>query len=374
MEKFESIFLLTSVYFIAGLLFLAFITFAVVSLQENEKRAAQRSLILSVALPGVILLLTVIPPNMQVPLIYSFLICSILGFILLVLPIHRLKGFVESIPTSKIDERDIMFSRRLLKPGSNRYKEYYQQQPRFKEIDDNFRKNPGLLSKGSTFYKQLSFTAAEASFKTISGLHHLVSGKADAADTPNYSAQEFTTFLKGWIKNLGTHSVGITELKSYHIYSHVGRGADFGKEVQLNHKFAIALTVEMEKAALDSAPYAPVIMESAQQYVNAGVIAVQVAKFIRKLGFEARAHIDGNYRVVCPLLAQDAGLGTIGRMGLLMTPSLGPRVRIAVITADIPLIENSLLANQSGKMFYLLDCLRNRLRPLYKCLSLFPPG
>jgi epoxyqueuosine reductase QueG len=37
------------------------------------------------------------------------------------------------------------------------------------------------------------------------------------------------------------------------------------------------------------------------------------------------------------LVASDAGLGVIGRMGLLMTPRLGPRVRIAVVTTDLPL-------------------------------------
>jgi epoxyqueuosine reductase QueG len=41
--------------------------------------------------------------------------------------------------------------------------------------------------------------------------------------------------------------------------------------------------------------------------------------------------------VVCPLVARDAGLGEIGRMGLLMTPELGPRVRIAVVTTNLPM-------------------------------------
>ncbi len=36
-------------------------------------------------------------------------------------------------------------------------------------------------------------------------------------------------------------------------------------------------------------------------------------------------------------MAKDADLGEIGRMGLLMTPRLGPRVRIAVVTTDMPL-------------------------------------
>jgi epoxyqueuosine reductase QueG len=37
-------------------------------------------------------------------------------------------------------------------------------------------------------------------------------------------------------------------------------------------------------------------------------------------------------------VARDAGLGEIGRMGLLMTPELGPRVRLGVVTTDLPLI------------------------------------
>jgi reductive dehalogenase len=88
---------------------------------------------------------------------------------------------------------------------------------------------------------------------------------------------------------------------------------------------------------VDRAPRGPIVMESARQYLRSGFIAVQVADIIRSLGYEARAHIDGNYHVVCPLIARDAGLGEIGRMGLLMTPEVGPRVRISVVTTSLPL-------------------------------------
>ncbi|HKK67226.1 MAG TPA: 4Fe-4S dicluster domain-containing protein, partial [Bacteroidales bacterium] len=37
------------------------------------------------------------------------------------------------------------------------------------------------------------------------------------------------------------------------------------------------------------------------------------------------------------LLARDAGLGTIGRMGILMHPELGPRCRIAAVSTNMPL-------------------------------------
>lgn len=72
-----------------------------------------------------------------------------------------------------------------------------------------------------------------------------------------------------------------------------------------------------------------------------------MATFIRNLGYEARAHIDGNYEVVCPLVARDAGLGELGRMGLLMTPRLGPRVRISVVTTNLPLVTDEPLNDYS---------------------------
>lgn len=157
--------------------------------------------------------------------------------------------------------------------------------------------------------------------------------EASAADP-----ETLTRFLKGWTLKLGAHSVGVAELKDYHLYSHVGRGEEYGKRVRLDHTHALALTVEMDKEMVDPAPRSPTVMESARQYLLSGVMAIQLAELIRRLGHDARAHVDGSYRVICPLVARDAGLGEIGRIGLLMTPKLGPRVRIAVVTTDLALV------------------------------------
>jgi reductive dehalogenase len=144
--------------------------------------------------------------------------------------------------------------------------------------------------------------------------------------------------VKSLARYFGALDVGVTRLKPEHIYSHIGRGSgEYGVPITLEHKFAIAFTVEMDYEIMGSAPFAPVVMESARQYVEAGRIAVQLAQAIRNWGYSARAHMDGDYRVICPLVARDAGLGEIGRMGLLMTPRLGPRVRIAVVTTDLEL-------------------------------------
>jgi len=149
---------------------------------------------------------------------------------------------------------------------------------------------------------------------------------------------EVSNYIKNWSLKLGARNVGITKLKEYHLYSHIGRGESYGKPITLKHKYAIVFIVEMDKFMLGCAPAGPIVMESAQQYLSAGIIATQIAAFIRNIGYPARAHIDGNYHVLCPLVAMDAGLGEIGRIGLLITPDLGPRVRISVVTTDLTLI------------------------------------
>jgi reductive dehalogenase len=148
-----------------------------------------------------------------------------------------------------------------------------------------------------------------------------------------------TYMVKRLARFYGAVSVGITELHPYHIYSHIGRGTgEYGARITLDHRYAIAFTVEMDHGIMAQAPEAPVVMESARKYVQIGVIGLKLGYLIRSLGYPARAHIDGNYRVIAPLVARDAGLGEIGRMGILITPHLGPRVRLGVVTTELPLI------------------------------------
>jgi len=307
---------------------------AVVSAGERERRAAQVALGLAVVLPV---------PYLAVGFAFSshaaasVVLATVLAAVLLLIPTGRPRAFYDDTPVARIDERDIMFSRRMLQPGTDRYVDYYESHPEYLPLDDAFRERPGLLSKGSRAYDPITFSAADASFEAIKQFHPIVDGDP-AGEQIESDPGDMTRFLRTWAIKVGAVSAGVTELRDYHMYSHVGRGPDFGKPVDLPHRFALALTVEMSKEMIDSAPLGPTVMESAQQYLSCGAIATQMAEFIRRLGYSARAHIDGNYRVVCPLVARDAGLGEVGRMGLLMTPQLGPRVRIAVVTTDLPLV------------------------------------
>ena len=319
------------------ILFLVMFYVKIISFSEKEYRASRIAFIFSTVffVPFLFLYLYDFPYKDIVSV--SLLVIVYSAIILLFFPIRPKikKGF--QIPKEKHDERNVMFSRNELKPGTAQFDSYYSNNANKKYLDDKFREKPGLLSPDSSMYHPFSFASAHANLEVIEALKPIVNGPV-AEQEIDIEPSKISNYLKTWSKKLGAHSVGITELKDYHLYSHKGRGDLYGKEISNKQKYAIAITIEMDNEMMQTAPRGSVIMESTQQYLSSGTIALQVAYFIRNLGYSARAHIDGNYELICPLVARDAGLGEIGRMGLLMTPKLGPRIRIAVITTDIPLV------------------------------------
>jgi len=240
------------------------------------------------------------------------------------------------VPRGRIDERDTMFSRDILEPGSDRYETYYRRHPERREGDDAFRRNPGLLSGDARFYDPFVFPAAGANFELIEKNRDMVDGPV-ASTRQEWSARELSVRVKQLAIKYGAIHAGITRLEDYHLYSYRGRRHNYGEAVNNRHQHALAFTVEMDHDYVRNAPYAYCVLESSRQYLRSGMMAIWMAQLLRDMGYSARAHIDGEYEVVCPLVARDAGLGEIGRMGLLMTPGLGPRVRIAVVTTSAPL-------------------------------------
>jgi len=337
---------------IVGLLIAIFmLVFAIASAAEGEPRAFRRALAgaLLFPLPYIFVGVLGISIDSAVPSLI-LLVASVGLLIFVLLPLgNNFKEYAE-IPASRFDERDVIFSRRALTPGSERYEAYYQTKPHNRELDDKWRSRPGLMTEGALFYDPVSAASANASFDTVEAFHAILDQDKGGRSKVPYDHEKMSRYINRWALNLGAISSGITELHDYHLYSNIGRGGQYGQPVESHHDFAIALSVEMDKLSVDSAPYGPEVMETAHQYLNAGAIAVQIAEFIRNLGYSARAHIDGSYRVICPLVARDAGLGEIGRMGLLMTPELGPRVRLAVVTTDM-----SLLASERNRALSMID-------------------
>jgi reductive dehalogenase len=326
--------------FILGILFL----FAVTFYRENEKRASLVSVFLASILLLIISAINIFEVNNYVNfIIISFIIISILIF---AIPLRNKYKIILGIVKKQYDERDIMFSRNELIAGTQEFDEYYKRNPEKKLLDDKFRIKSGILSENSTEFNKYKFASSDANFSIVQNFIQTIKEKK-LVEKKEQDPIELTNYIKKWLKQIGAVDVGVTELKSHHLYSVKGRGERYGKSIENTHKYAIAFVVEMDKDMLDTAPKAEVIMESSQQYLESAKIASQLTNFIRNLGYSAKPHFDGNYDLICPVVAKDAGLGEFGRMGLLMTPSLGPRVRIAVVTTDIPLITNEYRYNPS---------------------------
>ena len=309
---------------------------SILSKREGEDFAAKRAFAGALILPLPYFLLALSDFSSKFINAYVLLGITVLAAIVIFFPFPVLKRKSDESIKEKYDERDVVFVRKRLEEGSERFKEYYNRKPEKLEPDNTFRSAPGLLSSGSGQFDPFMYASTEASFITCDNLIDICDGPV-AEKKVKADIKDISEYIKNWTKHLGAYSVGITLLKDDHKYSIGGRGDKYGKPVVNNHKFAIAFTVEMDYDSIRKGPQAPAVMESAKQYLNAGTIAVQVASFIRNIGYSARAHIDANYEVICPLVARDAGLGELGRMGILMTPDLGPRARVNVVTTELPL-------------------------------------
>ena len=98
---------------------------------------------------------------------------------------------------------------------------------------------------------------------------------------------------------------------------------------------AIVMAIEMNPEAIATAPAQPAAAAAANGYSKIAFSLSCMGEFIRNLGY--RAIHCGNDTALSVPFAIDAGLGALGRIGILITPEYGPRVRLAKIFTDLPL-------------------------------------
>lgn len=97
----------------------------------------------------------------------------------------------------------------------------------------------------------------------------------------------------------------------------------------------IALGFEEDYNALANSPGRVASAAVGNGYSRMANTAFFLAEFLRGLGY--RAIPAGNGVGLSIPIAVDAGIGEVSRMGLLMTPKYGPRVRLAKVITDMPL-------------------------------------
>ncbi|MFQ6108981.1 MAG: 4Fe-4S dicluster domain-containing protein [Candidatus Aminicenantales bacterium] len=238
----------------------------------------------------------------------------------------------------KVDERDVIFARFDQQESSDSFHDYYRRRPELRKIDDEIRKIPDILTLSHTQKDPWHFSLAAGEFDFLEHQITDVDGKVGSwklSSLPSDNSRR----IKEIIRYLGSEACGICRLNQAYVYSHVGRGPElYGKKVELVHAYAVVFAVEMDFGMIRAAPHPAVIVETAKQYIQAARISIVLAHMIRRLGYPARAHIAGsNYQAVIPPLGWEAGLGELGRLGILITSRYGPRARLGLVTTDLPL-------------------------------------
>jgi epoxyqueuosine reductase len=131
--------------------------------------------------------------------------------------------------------------------------------------------------------------------------------------------------LESYAKSLGATDIGYTVVDRRHIF----------QGFRILYPNAIVFTIEMDREKIRQAPTVPSFVEIFRTYYTVGKAVNKVCDFLRLRGFNAQAGpaIGGEVNYIP--VARDAGLGEVGKNGLLITRSNGPRVRLAAVYTDI---------------------------------------
>jgi len=154
--------------------------------------------------------------------------------------------------------------------------------------------------------------------------------------------KEMSRIIKRTAQWLGADLVGIAELNPLWVYTHWGHhnvrytgAARAGDHIEIpqQYRFVIVLIHDMEYEVIKRTP--AVEPETDLGYSKMGWTACSLATYIREIGYHAIPA--GNELGLSIPFAVDAGLGELGRLGLLITRQFGPRCRISKVFTDLPL-------------------------------------
>ena len=230
----------------------------------------------------------------------------------------------------RYDSKNIIFSRVMWDSSWKGYRRMYDE------------KVPSIISNGELGYSRVDFALAYASWI----VHDAFEGgfswekikpyrasvdtvEIDWAKTKYevYDLCRMSIFIKRAARLFGASLIGVCKLNRDWVYADVDVPERFGA--------VIVMAVEMDAGGIATSPSAPAAAATGVGYSKMAFILAGMGEFIRNLGYEAIQC--GNDTALSIPLAIDAGLGELGRNGLLITPQYGSRVRLCKILTDLPL-------------------------------------
>jgi len=274
---------------------------------------------------------------------------------------------VEDSTYARFDEKNQMFSRALWERETMEMERKYAG-TRFEHIKNN---DPGFTRLDYAFSTMAWFAHDTQSFYKWTSLRRNPLGRWDPS---LFSLKELTAIIKKVALFYGASLVGIAERDERWFYSNafvrgnrsdtyrngVGNEDDPSRDnlsipisfedvdepvknikdrkflIPKSMKFMIALAIEMDGDGVEYGTNCLAGAATGNGYSRMAVTAGTLAEFIRALGY--RAIPMGNDTALSIPVAVDAGLGELGRHGLLITPKYGPRVRLCKVLTDLPLV------------------------------------
>ncbi len=244
------------------------------------------------------------------------------------------------VADSRFDQKNEMFKRSVwdeaIHADAERFYRdiVYQEKPGFRRLDYAFRNGTWSLEWSAACGNSRS----NYGLYSWDGVHPKMLPYLEAGPPVEDSPEGMSAVVKKVARFVGADLVGICALHPNWVYS---REFDLLQrehrplEVPEGVDNAVVLAVAMDYQGIRSAPTGVGGAATGLGYSKMAFTANLVASFIRGLGY--RALPCGNDTALSVPLAMAAGLGEWSRMGLLVTPEFGPRVRLCKVLTDLPL-------------------------------------
>ncbi len=159
-----------------------------------------------------------------------------------------------------------------------------------------------------------------------------------AFESPQAAAAE----IKRVALAFGAGAVGITARDERWMYSAKMSdmsGIERPVDIDATLNQVIVVVMPMDRSLLATVPSALSGAATGLGYSNDTATLLALTQYIRNLGYNATA--SANDSALAVPLAIKAGLGEYGRLGLLITPEFGPRVRLGKIFTNLPLAHDA---------------------------------
>ncbi len=144
---------------------------------------------------------------------------------------------------------------------------------------------------------------------------------------------EMSAAVKETARMFGADLVGICRVDERWIYSHDRSGDPI--DIPAEARTAIVMGIAMDRDAVMTSPAYRSAAATGTGYSKMAFAIACMAEFLRNLRYTALPM--GNDTALSIPLAIDAGLGQLGRNGLLITPEYGSCVRLCKVFTDLPL-------------------------------------